>query len=90
MPSKLFDYMSVGLPVVANDVGGWTDIIKRYNLGRISEDNPINFANGIIELLSNPEELIRCGHNGIRAIKETYNWSKSADLLLTCYKRLLN
>lgn len=89
MPSKLFDYMSVGLPIVANDVGGWTDIVKKNNLGRISKDSPVSFAHSIVELLSDPEELIRCGRNGIQAIKETYNWDKSAESLLNCYKQLL-
>jgi len=89
MPSKLFDYMSVGLPIVANDVGGWTDIIKENSLGRVSKDNPKAFADSIIELLSNPEELIKCGENGIKTIKNTYNWDKSAQTLLNCYKHLL-
>ena len=89
MPSKLFDYMSVGLPVVANDVGGWTDIIKKNNLGRISRDDPADFANCILELLSEPEELIKCGSNGIQLIKNTYNWSASAVALLDCYKELV-
>jgi len=88
MPSKLFDYLSVGLPVVANDVGGWTDIIKKNNLGRISKDEPLDFASCILELLSNPEELIECGTNGIQIIKNTYNWSKSAETLFSCYKAL--
>lgn len=89
MPSKLFDYMSVGLPVIANDVGGWTDIIKKNNLGRVSRDDPVDFANCILELLSDPEELIKCGNNGIQLIKNTYNWSASAVTLLDCYKELV-
>lgn len=89
MPSKLFDYMSAGLPVVANDVGGWTEIIKKFKIGRVSEDDPLHFANCILELLSDPEELKRCGKNGIQAIKTCFNWSKSAENLLNCYKKLV-
>lgn len=89
MPSKLFDYMSVGLPIVANDVGGWTTIIKQNNLGRVTKDTPKAFADAITELLSNPEELKKCGENGIKTIKNTYNWQKSAQSLLNCYKQTL-
>lgn len=89
MPSKLFDYLSVGLPVVANDVGGWTEIVKKNNLGRVSRDNPMEFANCMLELLSNPDELLRCGRNGIQAIKNTYNWHKSAESLKNCYEELI-
>jgi glycosyltransferase involved in cell wall biosynthesis len=88
MPSKLFDYMSVGLPIVANDVGGWTDLIKKNNLGRVSRDSPADFANCILELLSDPEEVVKCGSNGIQLIKNTYNWSASAASLLDYYKEL--
>jgi glycosyltransferase involved in cell wall biosynthesis len=89
MPSKLFDYLSVGLPVVANDVGGWTDIVKKNNLGRVSRDDPVNFANCVLELLSDPEELVMCGRNGIQAIRNIYNWHRSAESLKNCYKRLV-
>jgi glycosyltransferase involved in cell wall biosynthesis len=88
MPSKLFDYMSVGLPIIANDVGGWTDIIKKNNLGRISKDDPVDFANCMLDLLYSPEELVKCGSNGIDMIKNTYNWSKSAETLMGYYKAL--
>ena len=88
MPSKLFDYMSVGLPIIANDVGGWTNIIRKNNLGRISTDDPVDFANCILDLLSSPEELAKRGSNGIDMIKNTYNWSKSAETLMGYYKAL--
>ena len=88
MPSKLFDYLSVGLPIVANDVGGWTDIVKRNNLGRVSRDDPVDFANCVLELLSDPEELIECGRNGIQVIQNIYNWHRSAKSLKKCYEAL--
>jgi glycosyltransferase involved in cell wall biosynthesis len=89
MPSKLFDYLSAGLPVVANDVGGWVNIIRKHNLGRVTSDEPKAFAKGIMELLNAPDELADCGARGIKLIKDTYNWDSSASMLIESYKKLI-
>ena len=89
MPSKFFDYLSVGLPVVANDVGGWTDIIKDNNLGKVTSDSPKAFASGIPELLNDPDERADCARRGMELIKNKYNWDTSASLLLQQYKKLI-
>jgi glycosyltransferase involved in cell wall biosynthesis len=89
MPSKLFDYLSVGLPVVANDVGGWTEIVKSNNLGIVTSNDPKDFAAGITKLLENPEELAECGRRGIELIRNKYNWDISAKLLAQSYERLI-
>jgi len=89
MPSKFFDYLSVGLPVVANDVGGWTDIVKSNNLGRITSDDPKDFAGCITELLEDPEEIAKCGRRGIEIVKNKYNWDISAAILVENYRNLI-
>ena len=89
MPSKLFDYLSVGLPVVANDVGGWTDIIKDNNLGKVTSDSPKAFASGILELLKSPDEIANCARRGIELIEKKYNWDVSAGLLMKQYEKLV-
>lgn len=89
-PAKLFAYMSVGLPVVANDVGGWTDIIKQENAGILTAGNPQSFASAILELLDDTELRLRCGRRGLEAVKTRYSWDNSAKILLQAYKSLLN
>jgi glycosyltransferase involved in cell wall biosynthesis len=88
MPSKLFDYLSAGLPVVANEVGGWTDIIKNNGVGKVTMDEPEDFARSILELLDAPEEIAESGRRGIELIKKIYNWDISAELLAQSYKKL--
>lgn len=89
MPSKLFDYLSVGLPVVANEVGGWTDIIRDNDVGRVTKDDPEDFARGISELLDSPEGMTKSGLRGMELIRKTYNWDVSAELLARSYENLL-
>jgi glycosyltransferase involved in cell wall biosynthesis len=88
MPSKLFEYMAVGLPVVTNETGGWTDIVKKNNIGVVTANNPKDFAEGINFLIENPEERIRMGKRSLQLIKEVYNWDKSAEDLYNLYLEL--
>ncbi len=75
-PIKLLDYLSVGLPVVANYIGGWSDIIEKEKIGIATSDEPREFAKGIIDLVGDEETYYRYANNALRLIKEKYNWSE--------------
>jgi glycosyltransferase involved in cell wall biosynthesis len=87
-PVKLFDYFSVGLPVVANDVGTWTKIIKDEKVGIVTEDNPSDFGAAVLELIENKEFCLECGFKGLDLVKRKYNWDISAQILFNEYCRL--
>jgi len=84
-PVKIFDYMSVGLPVVANVVGAWTDMIKDERIGILTDDDPRSFAAGILEFLKNPELLMEYGQRGLKLVKTRFNWDNSAKILFNHY-----
>jgi glycosyltransferase involved in cell wall biosynthesis len=87
-PVKLFDYLSVGLPVVANDVGAWTQIIRDEGVGIVTGDDPQSFADAIIELLENQQLREKYGCNAFSSITNRYSWDDSANRLMQLY--LLN
>jgi len=89
-PAKLYDYLSVGLPVVANDVGAWTNIIRKYKVGVVTDNDPEAFSKGILELLENPILLHECAGRGIELVKNELNYDKTAGILHSVYERLLN
>jgi glycosyltransferase involved in cell wall biosynthesis len=89
-PAKLYDYLSVGLPVVANDIGAWTKIIRKYNVGVVTGNDPEEFAEGILELLEQPVLLYECAKRGIALVKNELNYYKTAEMLQNMYVRLLN
>ncbi len=89
-PAKLFDYMSVGLPIVSNDVGGWTKIIEENKLGILTENSPKDFANGILELLKDPDLMYECGQKGVELIRTRYNYDVSSEILYDLCNRLKN
>jgi len=90
MPSKLFDYFSVGLPVVVNEVGGWTEILRENKTGVLTTDDPKDFAMGILQLLEDPSMMSEYGKRGLDLLRTKYLWDNSARVLLNEYKKLLN
>lgn len=80
---KMFDYMSVGLPVVANDIGGWSKMIETEKVGILTKENEL--ASGVVELLRNPEMVEECGKRALEVVRTKYNWDNSA---LTYYHEL--
>jgi glycosyltransferase involved in cell wall biosynthesis len=87
-PAKLYDYLSVGLPIVANDVGGWTKIIRENRVGIVTTNSPEAFAGGILEFMENPKLRYECGQRGIELVKRELNYYNSARKLLSLYERL--
>ena len=85
---KLFNYMSVGLPVVANDIGGWTEIIRREKVGLLTSDDPKEFAEALIDVVSNPKAMQEYAINGLELVNKKYNWNNSAQELLEVYEDL--
>jgi glycosyltransferase involved in cell wall biosynthesis len=87
-PIKLFDYMSVGLPVVANRVGGWSELIEQENIGILANDHPKEFAWAVLRLLKDEDLRLRLSHNALKAVREKYNWDRSIEPLAKFYEDL--
>lgn len=90
-PNKLFEYMAMGLPVVASNMPGWQEFIEGNQCGiLVNPLNPKKIAQAIEYLLDHPEERRRMGENGYRAAIEKYNWDREAKKLLILYEELIN
>lgn len=85
-PIKLFDYLSIGLPVVTVKVGGWSKIVDGNHVGIVTELDPRNFAEGILTLLDDPDELNECGQRALELIRDKYNWKDIAKKLIKIYE----
>ncbi len=89
-PTKLFEYMSVGIPVIASNFPTWKDVVERVGCGLVVD--PLNvreIANAITWLFDNPDEAEAMGKRGQEAVRSTYNWSIQAKSLLELYSRIL-
>ncbi len=90
-PTKLFEYMSAGLPVVASDFALWREIVEGNNCGvTVDPTSPRQIADAIDLLLNRPDLRRRMGENGRRAILERYNWEIESQKLLGLYEEVLH
>ena len=86
LPNKLFDYMLMGLPVVASDFPLYREVVEPNHCGlTVDPTRPEEIARAMEYLIEHPHEARQMGENGRRAVLEKYNWEKesrklSADL----------
>lgn len=88
-PTKMFEYMSSALPVIASNFPVYRKIIESAGCGLLVDPaNPAAIASAILWLLRNPERAEQMGRNGQRAVVERYNWEREARSLISTYEEL--
>lgn len=89
LPNKLFDYMLLGLPVIASNLPEIRNVVDSADCGILVDPVSVeDIADAISYLFEHPEEARRMGANGRRAVLETYNWSRMEKDLLQTYRDL--
>jgi glycosyltransferase involved in cell wall biosynthesis len=90
-PTKLFEYMCAGLPVIASNFDLWKDIVEGNECGvTVNPTDPQQIARAIDYLLGHPEIRRTMGENARRAIREEYNWERESLKLLSLYREVLH
>lgn len=87
---KVFEYMSMGLPVILSASAYNKKMVERYGFGLcVDPENVEEFVGAIQYLLDHPEEARRMGENGRKAVKEEFNWGVEEKKLLALYEDIL-
>ena len=82
IPNKIFDYMAMGLPVIATGVHPIARILKETESGVVCRDqDPEDLAAKLCEL-RDAQVRQHLGHNGHAAIVSRYNWEVDKRQLL--------
>jgi len=91
LPTKVYDYMSMQLPVVISNTDFAQKMNDKYHFALcVDPANPEDIANAIQWLHEHPEQAVEMGHNGRKAIESEFNWEKESEKLIGFYKELLN
>ena len=84
---KVYEYMSMGVPVLMPDYPYARAMIEKYEFGLcVDPENPENIADAILHLLSHPGEARQMGLNGRKAVEQEFNWSTQEKKLLELYE----
>lgn len=89
-PTKLFEYLAAGIPVVASDFPLWRKIITSGGFGLVVDPtDPRAIADAITYLLEHPTEAEAMGARGRQAVREHYNWEAQANTLRQAYVEVI-
>jgi glycosyltransferase involved in cell wall biosynthesis len=88
-PTKLFEYMAAGLPVVCSDFPKLRPFVLGPRCGLLVDPlDPRAIAGAIRWLLEHPEEARAMGRRGREAVLDRFNWSPEGERLVAFYSNL--
>ena len=86
LPNKLFEYMMVGLPILASPLEAVTEVITNYDVGRIvSSLTPEDIGAAINTMLADDTALAQMSRNALEAARNEFNWDKESRQLIKLY-----
>lgn len=89
LPTKLFEYMAAGLPVVISDFPYFHSLLDSIGCAIFVDPfDPAEIAAAIDELLADEDTAAEMGSRGAAAVRERLNWENEESKLLELYRRL--
>jgi glycosyltransferase involved in cell wall biosynthesis len=89
-PTRLFDAMGAGVPVVASNLAGMAEIVRETGIGvLVDPTSAAAIAAGIREVLDAPQERRAAWREAcLAAARGPYAWGRGVDRLLALYRSL--
>jgi glycosyltransferase involved in cell wall biosynthesis len=90
-PTKLFEYLALGLPAIASDFPLYRAVIEPHGCGRcLDPTSPEALANVLRFFLEQPEASRHLGERGRAAAEAHFAWASQERALFDFYKSLLD
>ncbi len=88
-PTKMYEYMAAGIPVIVSDFPVWRSIIEKHRCGLFVDPlDSTKLAETIQWLADHPAEARQMGENGRLAVLTEYNWQVEEKKLIDLYEKL--
>jgi glycosyltransferase involved in cell wall biosynthesis len=90
LPTKLFEYMGAGLPVVASKFLRCRDVLQQYDCGIVVDPrDAAEIAEALRTLLLNPLRSQEMGERAREAVRQRFQWKTEAQNLVGLYEAVL-
>lgn len=90
LPTKVYEYMALGIPVVISDFPYVREVLKEYEFGiAVNPSDEMEIAKAIVKIVKDRELSKKMGEEGQRAIREKFSWEKEGPKLDDFYKKVL-
>ena len=88
-PIKLFEYMSMGIPTIASNVGQQGNVLKQGKLGSlIPERDVFALAESIKNVFDNYEYFLSLANDARTEVENNYDWKSNIQRIYREYKRI--
>jgi glycosyltransferase involved in cell wall biosynthesis len=89
LANKIFQYMSMGVPVLVSDSTAQKNIVQIAEAGLIHKaEDADDFASQILKFYHDPDFAKQCGNNGVSFIKNHFNQDITCKELISYYNNL--
>jgi glycosyltransferase involved in cell wall biosynthesis len=90
LPTKMYEYMAAGLPVIASDFPGWRSTVRDHDCGLLVDPtNADAIASAIDSLCADHALRAHYGSNGRHAVEQSLNWEPELQRLVQFYEAVL-
>ncbi|WP_272150391.1 glycosyltransferase family 4 protein [Tenacibaculum aiptasiae] len=87
--NKLFQYMSLGKPLIVSNATAQKKLVEEYNTGLVHKEKDVeDFENKVLELYNNPLLREKLGKNGKGFVQNEFTWDKTSKELINLYAGL--
>jgi len=87
-PTKLMEYLNLATPTVATPTPEQAQIIEESGAGRLASRETTEFADAVVELLSDEERRHRLGQQGREYIKSNRSYDHALEHVWKIYKNM--
>jgi glycosyltransferase involved in cell wall biosynthesis len=89
IPTKFFEYLYAGLPVILTEINSLTEYMKDSYCISIPDLGPQVAASSVLELLSDNRKRSKMGESGRKKVQSEYCWEVESKKLVEIYDGLI-